>query len=233
MKNLAKAVIEVMKTVKGMEKNSRVGSGKSAYDGTKYKDVAEVFNNALEANGLCILPISIDEDTVVDRWEEVDQWSKTNPKEMKTKQSVFTKVKTKYLLLHESGESIELAGYGHGVDPQDKGAGKATTYALKNCLLYTFLTPVGKIDDTDNTHSDDIRTPINNTKQENKQIVEYWMSKDVFDGYIERYDSCLFLTELKEIGEEIKEWSIAPKGMKKEYRDTLLLKHTELSKTLK
>jgi len=61
--------------------------------------------------------------------------------------------------LHESGESIELAGYGHGVDPQDKGAGKATTYALKNCLLYTFLTPVGKIDDTETTHSDNIPTP--------------------------------------------------------------------------
>ena len=44
-------------------------------------------------------------------------------------------VKTKYLLLHESGESLELAGYGHGIDSQDKGAGKATTYAMKNALL--------------------------------------------------------------------------------------------------
>ena len=44
-------------------------------------------------------------------------------------------------------------------DIQDKGAGKATTYALKNCLLYTFLTPVGKIDDTETTHSENIPTP--------------------------------------------------------------------------
>jgi len=159
MKNLALAVIAVMKAVKGMEKNSRVGSGGSAYDGTKYKDVAEVFNNALEVNGLCILPIGIEEETQIDRWEEEDSYSKSTPKAKKTKQSVFTKVKTKYLLLHESGESQELAGYGHGVDPQDKGAGKATTYALKNCLLYTFLTPVGKIDDSDTTHSNDIKTP--------------------------------------------------------------------------
>ena len=53
-----------------------------------------------------------------------------------------------------------MASDGHGVDPQDKGAGKATTYSLKNCLLYTFLTPVGKIDDTDTTHSDDIKPPV-------------------------------------------------------------------------
>jgi hypothetical protein len=58
-----------------------------------------------------------------------------------------------------------LAGYGHGVDSQDKGAGKATTYAMKNMLLYSFMTPVGKIDDTETTHSEDIsikRSPLEN-----------------------------------------------------------------------
>lgn len=170
MEQLAKAVIEVMKAVKGMEKNSRVGKGKNAYDGTKYKDVAEVFNNALEKAGLCILPIGIQEETKVERWLEVDEWSKSDPKDMKSKQSIFTKVTTKYLLLHTSGESQELAGYGHGVDPQDKGAGKATTYALKNCLLYTFLTPVGKIDDTDPIHSDDIPIPPQTTKEKTDDL---------------------------------------------------------------
>ena len=160
MKEISQAILKVMKSVKGMEKNSNVGSGGNAYNGTKDQDVKEVFNKALEENGLCILPIDIEETTKIDRWEEVDQWSKATPKAMKQKQSVFTKVKTKYLLLHTSGESIELAGYGHGVDPQDKAAGKATTYALKNCLLYTFLTPVGKIDDTETTHSENIETPM-------------------------------------------------------------------------
>lgn len=158
MKNISKAIIEVMKAVKGMEKNSRVGSGGNSYSGTKDQDVKEVFNTVLAENGLCILPIDIQEETQLDRWEEVDAWSKSTPKDKKTKQSVFTKVKVKYMLLHDSGESIELMGYGHGVDPQDKGAGKATTYALKNCLLYTFLTPVGKIDDAETTHSDEIKT---------------------------------------------------------------------------
>ena len=149
MKNLAKAVIAVMKEVKGMEKNSKVGSGNYGYNGTKDQDVKEVFNEALSKNGLCMMPIDIDDSTQVDRWEEGGR----------SKQSIFTKVKVKYLLLHDSGESIEIAGYGHGVDNQDKGAGKATTYAMKNALLYTFLTPVGKIDDTETTHSNDIEAP--------------------------------------------------------------------------
>lgn len=158
MKNIALAITKVMSEVKGMEKNSRVGTGNAAYDGTKDQDVKEIFNAALERNGLCILPTDIQETTFIDRWEETTNYN--NVPQTKMKQNVFTKVTTKYLLLHTSGESIELAGYGHGVDPQDKGAGKATTYALKNCLLYTFLTPVGKIDDTDLTHSNDIKTPV-------------------------------------------------------------------------
>lgn len=157
--NIAKAIVAVMQEVKGMEKNSRVGSGGNAYNGTKDQDVKEVFNEALAKNGLCILPTGIEEETQIDRWQQEETWG--NKTQIKTKQSVFTKVKTKYLLLHSSGESIEIAGYGHGVDTQDKGAGKATTYALKNALLYAFLTPVGKIDDTDPTHSNDIPVPPN------------------------------------------------------------------------
>jgi len=153
MKQIATAIIKVMAEVKGMEKNSKVGTGASSYDGTKDQDVKEVFNDALQRNGLCIMPIDIQETTQIDRWEQMYNGVANQ------KQSVFTKVTVKYLLLHESGEYIELMGYGHGVDPQDKGAGKATTYALKNCLLYTFLTPVGKIDDTDLKHSNDIETP--------------------------------------------------------------------------
>jgi hypothetical protein len=158
MKEISKAIVSVMQEVKGMEKNSKVGSGRNTYNGTKDQDVKEVFNQALANNGLCILPTGIEEETQVDRWEQTYQGN------VHQKQSVFTKVKTKYLLLHTSGESIELAGYGHGVDPQDKGAGKATTYALKNTLLYTFLTPVGKIDDCDTEHSEDKQVPVKASK---------------------------------------------------------------------
>jgi hypothetical protein len=147
---IAKAIIKVMQEVKGVEKSMTIGSGNHSYKGTSDQDVKEVFNQALGKNGLCILPTEI-EDTV-DIHNYIDQYNKP-------KKQVFTVVKTKYMLLHESGESLQLSGYGHGVDPQDKGAGKATTYALKNCLLYTFLTPVGNIDDTETTHSQEIQTP--------------------------------------------------------------------------
>ena len=171
MKEISKAIIGVMKEVQFLEKRSRVGTGNSAYDGTKDQDVKEAFNEAFIKHGLSILPIGIKDEIKIDRWEEVDPYSKSTPKDLKTKQSVFTSVTTRYLLLHISGESIELSGYGHGIDTQDKGAGKATTYALKNCLINTFLTPVGKAEDTDTTHSNDIPTPPIK-KQEPKQVLK-------------------------------------------------------------
>jgi len=62
-------------------------------------------------------------------------------------------------MLRKARELKWVAGYGHGIDTQDKGAGKATTYALKYTLLYLFLVPTGKIDDADNDHSDEKEIP--------------------------------------------------------------------------
>jgi len=157
---LVEAVTKVMSQVRGMEKNSKVGTGRSAYDGTKDQDVKEAFNSALSENGLVMMPVKVTPTVRVDRFEALDY-----NKNKIQKQSVFTEVNCEYILAHTSGQYIQIAGYGHGVDPQDKGAGKATTYALKNALLYTFLTPVGKIDDTDTTHSNDIAPPPSKQKK--------------------------------------------------------------------
>lgn len=157
MKEISKAILNVMQEVKGIEKSMTVGSGSSSYQGVPDKEVKKIIGESMVKNGLCILPTSIESNYSVSRWEESVVYNGNTT--VRQKQSVFTEVKTKYLLIHESGESIELAGYGHGVDSQDKGAGKATTYALKYALLYAFLVPTGKIDDADNHHSDQIASP--------------------------------------------------------------------------
>lgn len=154
MENISKAIVAVMQEVKGIEKSMTVGEGKFSYKGVADQEVKKIIGNAMAKNGLSLLPIDVEATTKIERWEELDY-----NKNLKTKQSVFTEVKTKYLLLHISGESIQISGYGHGVDAQDKGAGKATTYALKYALLYSFLVPTGDIDDADVMHSQEIETP--------------------------------------------------------------------------
>lgn len=157
-KLITKAIIAVMMAVKGIDKSLNVGSGNNSYKGVADQDVKSIIGKSMEVNGLCLVPIDIDPTLQIDRWEEPDPYSKIQGA-TKQKQQVFTSVKTKYLLMHESGEWIELQGYGHGVDSQDKAAGKATTYALKYTLLYTFLVPTGKIDDADQHASDEQQVP--------------------------------------------------------------------------
>lgn len=157
MIEISKAITAVMTEINGVAKSMTVGSGNSSYKWVSDKDVRLLIRESMIKNGLSILPTDVQSKIQVDRWDEVDSYSKETPKPMKSKQSIFTEVNTKYILLHSSGESIELAGYGQGVDSQDKGAGKATTYALKNTLLNMFLIPTGV--DTDDTHSDDLAVP--------------------------------------------------------------------------
>jgi hypothetical protein len=47
-----------------------------------------------------------------------------------------------------------IASSGTGVDPQDKGVGKAMTYSFKYALLRTFMIPTGA--DPDDIHNEDL-----------------------------------------------------------------------------
>lgn len=155
---LAAAMLQVMQEVKSVEKNMTVGTGRSSYSGVSDKDVKQVIQPAMARAGLVMYPIKIEKKTNVERWQEV------NNGYTKQKQQVFCEVIVTYCMAHAaSGESVEIVGFGHGVDTMDKAPGKATTYALKYALLYTFLIPTGAIDDTDQTHSDE--QPTAPTKQ--------------------------------------------------------------------
>lgn len=160
--NLVTATIKVMEAVKGIDKTMVIGTGQNTYKGVPDQEVKKVIGEEMTKNGLAIFPIDIQESTQLSEWDEPYNG------QPKRKQSIFTKVTTTYLLTHVSGEFMEVVGYGHGVDSQDKGAGKSTTYALKYLLLYLFLVPTGKIDDADITHNYDIATPAK--KEETKPL---------------------------------------------------------------
>lgn len=189
---LAKAVVEVIREVKGIDKDMTVGSGSYSYKGVSDKEVKSMFNNLMGKHGLCLLPIGVDTKTSISTWMEDSTYNGNTTS--KQKQSVFTEATTKYLLLHTSGQSVVLAGYGQGIDSGDKGAGKATTYAMKYTLLYTFLVATGKIDDSDNEHSENLPTaPVQSppkqsvqqpTQQVQKPIAKPTMKGDIYQKAI-------------------------------------------------
>lgn len=148
------AIHAVMSEVKNIEKGLTVGTGNTSYKGVSDKDVKLKIGQAMEKYNLIILPTKVEPNFKIDRWEEVSNYGN------KMKQTVFTEVLTTYKIIHTlTGESVEIQGYGHGVDSQDKSAGKATTYALKYALLYAFMVPTGSIDDADKTPSQELPAP--------------------------------------------------------------------------
>jgi hypothetical protein len=197
--NLAKAIIAVMQEVKGIEKNLTVGGGQNSYKGVADQEVKKVIGEAMARHGLSVLPIGVEPKTTIERWEEGGR----------TRQLVFTEAVTKYLLMHTSGETREIAGYGHGTDSQDKAAGKATTYALKYALLYTFLVPTGKIDDADVEHSDSKPVP-----QKAQPITVEQASKELKE--VETVEQLRLL------------WNKIPTGAREKIKNDFSLKREEL-----
>jgi hypothetical protein len=177
MKELIQAVNNVMQKCKNIDKNSIVGVGNSAYKGVTDKDVKNILNDAMAENGLAIFQTSVNATKEVHRF--TDQYGKE-------KFNVFVEVCPNYRLYHSSGQFVDLQGYGHGTDSQDKAAGKATTYALKYTLLYTFMVATGSIDDTDATHSNDIKTPIKQATPTPQKVIKLTIAHAKYKSITEK-----------------------------------------------
>ena len=150
---LVSAVLLVMEECQGIGKNATIGTWSYQYKWVSDKDVKLKIWWSMKKNWLVMLPIEINTKDVV-----------VTHKDNKT--SYYTEVNTKYRLMHTSGSWIDLAWYGQAIDTQDKWAWKATTYAMKYMLLYTFMVATGHIDDTDNHHSEDILQPKKEIKED-------------------------------------------------------------------
>lgn len=140
---MGKLIAEIGPILKTMDVPT---GGQNSYRAVSDKEVKTKVGQALATNGFAIFPTKVDA-------TETFLTSKTQYGE---KQSVFVSVKTEYVLSHTSGGFVTLAGYGHGMDSQDKAAGKATTYALKYLLLYLSLAPTGNEEDFPETRPDDM-----------------------------------------------------------------------------
>lgn len=179
---LVKAVVATILEIDGVEKGLTVGDegAKSSYKAVGDKDVKNKVGKTMAKNGLSIFTISIEPRII--QGQITDKWGNQ-------KLSTFTEVVTGYLLAHESGEYIRLMGYGHGTDPQDKSAGKATTYALKYTLLYNFLVATGEIDDTDTTHSEQSQSETKQTQKAQPQATTTAKEKKTVPLYKTKYQS--------------------------------------------
>jgi len=142
---LYEKIWSVMSETKALDKNMEVG-----YGGSKYKAVSEaaVLNEIkplLKKHKLVCLPVEYEMSETCDTFE-TSKGTTVRP---------MTTLKVGWKIVDvETGESEIVYGFGQGTDSQDKGVGKAYTYAFKNMFSKTFCLFSGE--DTDNVHSDEI-----------------------------------------------------------------------------
>ncbi|AGR47496.1 hypothetical protein ABOUO_62 [Brevibacillus phage Abouo] len=118
-----KKILAVMNDVSYLQKDDKVEFKTTKYKAISEEKVTSAVGKAMREHGLVIIPI---------HQEHI-------------KMDQLTTVNVRYRIVDvDTGDSIEAVSSGTGVDTQDKGVGKAMTYAYKYLLLRTFAIPTGE-----------------------------------------------------------------------------------------
>lgn len=133
-KNIFQRISAVMQDVQYLAKDDQIEFGKTKYRAISEEKVTTTIRKSLITHGIVIVPV----------------------KQEHSKDGVLTTVDVTYRIQNVEDESdyIEAVSSGTGVDTQDKGVGKAMTYAYKYLLLRTFAIPTGE--DPDKISSADL-----------------------------------------------------------------------------
>ena len=146
---LYEKMFKVMEESEAIEKAMTVGTGKNSYKAISEASVLNGVKPLLKEHRLILFPIEASIQEIQNDYTGYNGESKTR---------MISQVIAKYKIVDvDTGEHEILATVGNGADPQDKGSGKAWTYAYKALLQKTFMLFSGE--DTDNTHSDDLDKP--------------------------------------------------------------------------
>lgn len=131
--NIYQKINEVMKNIEYLTKDDQVAFGTTKYKAISEEKVTTAVREQLVKQGIVIIPV---------------QQESENKELTRTEKSVnmLTSVHTKYRIqnIDDVNDFIEVESNGTGVDTQDKGVGKAMTYAYKYMLLRTFAIPTGE-----------------------------------------------------------------------------------------
>lgn len=152
----------IMSETNALDKTMTVGYGQNSYKAISESAVLNEVKPLLKKHRVILFPIS---SKCV---ESITEYTETN-KDGKdvNKLRVVTQGTYQYKIVDiDSGEFEILEMFGVGSDSQDKGAGKAATYAYK--ILLQKLLCMFSGEDTDNTHSDDIKQIQPKTQTQSK-----------------------------------------------------------------
>lgn len=134
--NLFEKISAIMGEVQYIQKDDHVSFKTTNYKAISEEKVTDLMHQAMVKYKLVVFPIK-------------QEW---------TRMGDITHVDVTYRIVNAENpdESIEVVSCGDGYDTQDKGSGKAMTYAFKYMWLRTFAIPTGE--DPDKISNEEIET---------------------------------------------------------------------------
>ena len=176
-KNLYEKIQLVSNEIKNIEKNMTVGKGNYAYKAVQDIDVTLEVKQAEAKYRLVSIPI---------RQELVKSEIVRVVKDVGGEAIQYmdiVKMTLRIVNLDNTAEFVDVESFGRGLDPGDKGFGKASTYARKYALLNAYKIATGE--DPDDTKSKE-QTPV--TVDEVKDaVINYMMTDSAFTQNILSY----------------------------------------------
>lgn len=144
--NVWEKISQISAEIEYLQKDDKVGFGNNSYKAISIEKVMTAVADKMNKYGVVIYPV---EQEYSRKDEEVIAKDGT----VKINRISDVNVKYEIVNIHKPAEKIITVSSGTGVDTQDKGIGKAMTYAYKNMIIKLFAIATG--DDTDKVHSDD------------------------------------------------------------------------------
>lgn len=122
--NVYQKIQAVMNDVQYLAKDDMVSFGNTKYKAISEEKVTTAMRQAIIKHGLVVFPVK-------------QEWSRSG-------QITHVDVTYRIVNVDDPADYIETVSCGDGADTQDKGAGKAMTYAFKYMWLRTFALPTGE-----------------------------------------------------------------------------------------
>ena len=175
--NLYQKIQAVSNDIKNIEKNMTVGKGNYAYKAVQDIDVTLEVKTAETKHGLVSIPIKQE----LVKSEVIEVVKDGGGKSIQYMDIV--KMTLRIINLDKTDEFIDVESFGRGLDPGDKGFGKASTYARRYALLNAYKIATGE--DPDENKSKE-QTPVTVDEIKNA-VVNYMMLDNTFTQNILSY----------------------------------------------
>lgn len=122
--NIYEKIHEIYKAVQRLEKDGKIDFGKTSYRALSESKVTSIMREQMNKQKLIVYPVE-------QTWARIGN---------------ITHVDVKYRMINveNPSEYIDVVSCGDGADTQDKGSGKAMTYAFKYMWLRTFALQTGE-----------------------------------------------------------------------------------------